>query len=454
MSQVRPAAVAGMFYPRDARELQREVAELLDGVENLAPRFGHPKALIVPHAGYIYSGPVAARAYDELAAARGIVKRVVLLGPVHRVPVRGLALPGVEAFDTPLGRVRVDAEAVQALAPLRQVVTSTAAHAMEHSLEVQLPFLQRMLGEFALLPLAVGDAKPQEVREVIERLWGGPETLFVISTDLSHYHPYEEARAIDQATLARIASFDTDINHEEACGATPLNGFLAAARAHGLSIRLLGANNSGDTAGGKDRVVGYSAFALYEGERVPLQETGDTLLGIARGSIGHKLGLAATPPRTDVAPWLARPGASFVSLHLEGRLRGCIGSLAPTRGLGVDVAENAVGAALRDPRFSPLAAAEWVRCALEVSVLSAPKPLRFGDEAELLAQLRPGEDGVILEHEGRRGTFLPQVWEGLPETRAFLAELMRKAGIPADTRLARCKLWRYRVIKWTQPAPH
>ncbi len=454
MSQVRPAAVAGMFYPRDARELQREVAELLDGVENLAPRFGHPKALIVPHAGYIYSGPVAARAYDELAAARGIVKRVVLLGPVHRVPVRGLALPGVEAFDTPLGRVRVDAEAVQALAPLRQVVTSAAAHAMEHSLEVQLPFLQRMLGEFALVPLAVGDAKPQEVREVIERLWGGPETLFVISTDLSHYHPYEEARAIDQATLARIASFDTDINHEEACGATPLNGFLAAARAHGLSIRLLGANNSGDTAGGKDRVVGYSAFALYEGERVPLQETGDTLLGIARGSIGHKLGLAATPPRTDVAPWLARPGASFVSLHLEGRLRGCIGSLAPTRGLGVDVAENAVGAALRDPRFSPLAAAEWVRCALEVSVLSAPKPLRFGDEAELLAQLRPGEDGVILEYEGRRGTFLPQVWEGLPETRAFLAELMRKAGIPADTRLARCKLWRYRVIKWTQPAPH
>jgi AmmeMemoRadiSam system protein B/AmmeMemoRadiSam system protein A len=423
-------------------------------VENLAPRFSHPKALIVPHAGYIYSGPVAARAYDELAAARGIVERVVLLGPVHRVPVRGLALPGVEAFESPLGRVPVDAEAVQALASMRQVVTGPAAHAMEHSLEVQLPFLQKMLGDFTLVPLVVGDAKPQEVREVIERLWGGPETLFVISTDLSHYHSYEEARAIDQATLARIASFDTDINHEEACGATPLNGFLAAAKTRELSIRLLGACNSGDTAGGKDRVVGYSSFALYEGERTPLQETGDTLLGIARGSIGHKLGLAATPPRTDAAPWLARPGASFVSLHLEGRLRGCIGSLAPTRSLGVDVAENAVGAALRDPRFSPLAAAEWVRCALEVSVLSAPKPLRFGDEAELLAQLRPGEDGVILEYEGRRGTFLPQVWEGLPETRAFVAELMRKAGIPADIRLARCRLWRYRVIKWTQPAPH
>lgn len=454
MSQIRPAAVAGMFYARDARKLERDVAELIDGVENLAPRFGHPKALIVPHAGYSYSGPVAARAYDELAAARGIVKRVVLLGPVHRVPVRGLALPGAEAFDTPLGRVPVDAEAVRLLAPYRQVVTSPAAHAAEHSLEVQLPFLQKMLGEFALVPLAVGDARPQDVREVIDRLWGGPETLFVISTDLSHYHPYDEARAIDRSTLARIASFDIDINHEEACGATALNGFLAAAKARGLSIRLLGACNSGDTAGGKDRVVGYSAFALYEGGRAPLHETGETLLDIARGAIGHKLGLAEAPPRTDAAPWLSRPGASFVTLHLEGRLRGCIGSLAPVRGLGVDVAENAVAAALRDPRFAPLPAAEWVRCALEVSVLSAPKPLQFADEAELLAQLRPGEDGVILQYEERRATFLPQVWEGLPETRAFLAELLRKAGIPADTRLARCKVSRYRVIKWSRPAPH
>lgn len=450
MSQIRPAAVAGLFYPRDARALQKEVAELIDGVENLAPRFGHPKALIVPHAGFIYSGPVAARAYDELAAARGVVRRVVLLGPVHRVPVRGLALPGAEAFDTPLGRVPVDADAVRQLAPFGQVVVSSEAHAMEHALEVQLPFLQRMLGEFALLPLAVGDARPQEVRDVIERLWGGPETLLVLSTDLSHYHSYDAARAIDRATLARIAAFDTDINHEEACGATPLNGFLAAAKARGLSIRLLGACNSGDTAGGKERVVGYSAFALYEGDRVSLHDAGLTLLAIARAAIGHRLGVHAEPPRTDVVPWLARPGATFVTLMLEGKLRGCIGSLVARRGLGEDVAENAVAAALRDPRFAPLTRADWPRCEAEVSVLSTPKPLQFADEAELLAQLRPGEDGVILEHEGRRATFLPQVWEGLPEKKAFLGELMRKAGIPADTRLARCGLRRYRVIKWTQ----
>lgn len=443
-----------MFYPRDARELEREVADLIDGVESLTPRFGHPKALIVPHAGYLYSGPVAARAYDELAAARGVVKRVVLLGPVHRVPVRGLALPGVEAFETPLGRIAVDTAAARALASCRQVVTSPAAHAMEHSLEVQLPFLQTMLGEFSLLPLAVGDARTPEVMEVIERLWGGPETLFVLSTDLSHYHDYERARVIDQATLARIASFATDINHEEACGATPLNGFLAAARGKGLSVRLLGACNSGDTAGGKDRVVGYSAFALYEGARVSLEDAGTALLDIAHGAISHRLGLAGASPLTDAAPWLTRPGASFVTLMLEGRLRGCIGSLAPSRRLGEDVAENARAAALRDPRFAPLAAGEWRRCALEVSVLSPAKPLRFGDEAEMLSLLRPGEDGVILEHEGRRATFLPQVWEGLPDKRRFLAELMSKAGVPEGTRLARCKLWRYRVVKWKRPAPH
>jgi hypothetical protein len=187
---------------------------------------------------------------------------------------------------------------------------------------------------------------------------------------------------------------------------------------------------------------------------VSLEDAGLTLLAIARAAIGHRLGVHAEAPRTDVAPWLARPGASFVTLMLEAKLRGCIGSLAATRRLGEDVAENAQAAALRDPRFAPLTPGEWPRCEVEVSVLSPAKPLRFADEAEMLAQIRAGEDGVILEHEGRRATFLPQVWESLPEKPRFLGELMRKAGIPADTRLARCKLWRYRVIKWKQPTPH
>ena len=444
---VRPAAVAGAFYPGNARQLADELAELFDGVENLEPRLGYPKALIVPHAGYIYSGSVAARAYDELAAARGLVRRVVLLGPSHYVPGRGLALPQADAFETPLGRIALDTEAIGALGDLKQVVRSAPAHAKEHSLEVQLPFLQRMLGNFTLVPLAVSAATPGEVEQVLERLWGGAETLIVISTDLSHYHEYREAKRIDEATLLKIAGFATDLSHEEACGATPLNGFLGLAQRKGLKIRLVGACNSGDTAGGKGRVVGYSSFALYGEDAVSTEEAGRTLVSIAREAIDNALQGREKTPAGDAA-WLKLRGASFVTLTKAGRLRGCIGSLEIARPLGEDVVHNALAAAFKDPRFPRLAREEWPDCRLEVSVLSAPKPIRFADEADLLAQLKPGEDGVILECEGKHSTYLPQVWEALPDKRQFLTELLKKAGLPADTRLARCRMQRYRVRKF------
>jgi AmmeMemoRadiSam system protein B/AmmeMemoRadiSam system protein A len=448
MASIRSAAVAGTFYPGDARTLAAELNELFGGVEQSEPRLGFPKALIVPHAGYIYSGGVAAHAYEELAAARGIVRRVVMLGPVHRVPVRGLAIPSDEAFATPLGAIAIDRAALDQVRALPQVVTSDRAHLQEHALEVQLPFLQRQLGSFALAPFAVGDASVQEVAQVIERLWGGPETLIVISTDLSHYHPYAQARAIDGATLGRIGSFATDVHHEEACGATPLNGFLALAKSKNMSIRLLAACNSGDTAGGKGQVVGYSSFALHErGSEVSLDEAGRTLLRIARGAIESKLFGAASMPD---AAWLKQNGATFITLTRDGALRGCIGSLEAARPLGDDAAENAIAAAFRDPRFPPLTAAEWPGIRVEVSLLSSPKPMRFADEADLLAQIRQGEDGIILECDGRRATFLPQVWENIPDKRQFLAELARKAGLPGEVRLGRCRVWRYKVTKWQE----
>ena len=450
MASVRPPAVAGTFYPGDPRTLAAEIDDLMGGVEQLEPRLGFPKALIVPHAGYIYSGPVAARAYDDIAPARGIVKRVVLLGPVHRVAVRGLALPAAEFFDTPLGRIPVDQNAIRELAGLPQVVSSAPAHAMEHSLEVQLPFLQKALGEFALVPLAVGTASVEEVAAVLERLWGGPETLIVISTDMSHYHPYDEARKIDAATIARISGLASNINHEEACGATPLNGFLKVVKERKLSIRLLAACNSGDTAGGKGQVVGYSSFALHEGGGgVSLDEAGRTLLTIARSSIENSLsgdekkGLPKTP-------WLEQAGATFITLTKNGALRGCIGTLEAARPLGIDVAENALGAAFRDPRFPAMSTEEWPQCSVEVSLLGAAKPIRFADEADLLSQISAGEDGLVLECDGRHATFLPQVWEGLSDKKLFLLELMKKAGLPADTRLTRCKVSRYRVAKWKE----
>lgn len=266
MNQIRPAAVAGAFYPENAQILNRDLDLLLAHAPPRMPAaLGPlPKALIVPHAGYIYSGPIAAQAYLRLASGRGKITRVVLLGPAHRVAVRGLALPQAHAFATPLGLVRIDQDACRRLLQLQQVVLSAATHAQEHSLEVQLPFLQKVLGDFELVPLVVGDATDTEVAQVLETLWGGPETLIVISSDLSHFLPYSQAQRMDQHTSHMILKLQTGISHEQACGGTPVNGLLLAAKQHGLQAELLDMRNSGDTAGRPDKVVGYAAFAFVE----------------------------------------------------------------------------------------------------------------------------------------------------------------------------------------------
>lgn len=269
MPAVREAVVDGLFYPAAPTALRARVAGYLHGaqVEERAAR--PPKLLIVPHAGYDYCGVVAAQAYARLRG-RSVreLRRVVLLGPAHRVALDGLAAPEAEAFDTPLGRVELDTDALAELDDLPQVRRSDAAHAREHSIEVQLPFLQALLGDgFALVPLVVGRAGAEAVAQVLERLWGGDETLIVISSDLSHYLPYEEARAADRATAQRILAFDAGLGPEEACGAAAINGALRAARRHGLEARLLDLRNSGDTAGDRRRVVGYGAIVFEEPAR-------------------------------------------------------------------------------------------------------------------------------------------------------------------------------------------
>ncbi len=257
----RPPAVAGMFYPAGADALSQQVDTMLAQASPAVTI--HPKALIAPHAGYIYSGPVAASAYVLLRDMEHI-RRVVLLGPVHRVPVPGLALPEADSFSTPLGDIPLDKKAMESIAQLPQVVWSEAAHAMEHSLEVHLPFLQRVLDEFRLVPLAVGDASPENVVGVLDALWGNRETLIVISSDLSHYLPYQQAQHMDRITADNILAQQWPISHEQACGATPINGLLATSGRHGLTPHLLDLRNSGDTAGDKQQVVGYGAFAFDE----------------------------------------------------------------------------------------------------------------------------------------------------------------------------------------------
>ena len=261
MSTVRRAVVDGLLYPAAPDALRARIAEWLAGAAGVAARC--PKLIVVPHAGYDYCGAVAARAYALLAPpCAAAIRRVVLLGPAHRMPLELIAAPTVQAFETPLGRVPVDAEALAALDDLPQVMRNDRAHEREHSLEVQLPFLQTLLGPFTLVPLIVGDVDADAAAQVIERLWGGSEALLVISSDLSHYLPYEQAQALDQATAQRILQLDASLTRNEACGAAAINGALLCARRHGLAPRLLDLRNSGDTVGGRERVVGYAALVF------------------------------------------------------------------------------------------------------------------------------------------------------------------------------------------------
>jgi hypothetical protein len=259
---IRPPAVAGMFYPGEPHLLASEVTDMLAGAVPPAPTFAQPKAIIAPHAGYIYSGPIAASAYALLTPFAATIRRVVLLGPCHRVPVRGLAVPGTDSFATPLGTVPLDLDAIAAALTLPQVIRHDGAHAAEHALEVQLPFLQQVLDDFTLVPFVVGYATPDEVAEVLDLLWGGPETLIVISSDLSHYHPYADAQRRDAHTVDDIAHLRLLLDHEQACGATAINGLIEIAQRRGLKPQLLDLRNSGDTAGDKAQVVGYASFAF------------------------------------------------------------------------------------------------------------------------------------------------------------------------------------------------
>jgi len=260
-SLTRPAAVAGLFYPGSAQELGATVDALLAGVPAHAAR---AKALIVPHAGFAYSGPVAAQAYGSLGSAARSLRRVVLLGPSHREWFRGLALPAAGAFATPLGVVRIDESAVEELRQLPSVVVSDLPHRLEHSLEVQLPFLQRVAPDAEIVPIVSGDASPAQVAAVIEALWGRSDTLVLVSSDLSHYHPYAIARARDAATASAILAGRESLSGDEACGCVVVNGLNRAVRRCGLRGELLDLRNSGDTAGDRNRVVGYAAFGFYD----------------------------------------------------------------------------------------------------------------------------------------------------------------------------------------------
>ena len=443
--RVKPPNVAGMFYPGDGSTLRREVdVHLREACVEEGPA---PKAVIAPHAGYRYSGAIAASAYARLKPRAHEIRRVVLLGPAHYHPVRGVAVCGADAFRTPLGLVPIDTDSVRRAEEFAFVDRLDAAFEREHSLEVHLPFLMRVLSRFAVVPLLVGEASPAGIGTLLEVLWGGPETAVVVSSDLSHYLDYESARCLDAKTSEAIVALrPDDVGHEQACGRHAVNGLLHLAKRRGMEARALDVRSSGDTAGPRDRVVGYGAYAFFEpAHRVLGLEARRHLLGIAARSIRHGVahGKACEVVLGRLPPALGEDRATFVTLTSSRRLRGCVGSLRATRPLGEDVAHNAHAAAFADPRFPPLVEDELDGLDIKISVLSPREPMHVESEADLVARLRPGIDGLALEDGEKHATFLPGVWESLPEPERFVRELVRKAGWPAGHWSETMRAWRY-----------
>ena len=464
MQNIRPPAIAGTFYPSNPHELKVTVKYFLNEAEKYIDNTTIiPKAIIAPHAGYIYSGLTAAAVYNRLKPAREKIKRVVILGPCHRVATKGLALPSAEIFQTPLGDVHIDTDAIASIKDLDYVEIFNETHAEDHSIEIHLPFLQTILDSFKLVPLIVGDTNPEKVAEILDILWGGPETLILISSDLSHYLNYNQATLLDRQTCKAIEQMNPNaIGREQACGRHSIKGLLMLGKEKGLVVKIADMRNSGDTAGTKDRVVGYGSWYFEEnyGENNKnkaeaesamsdiLEQHGEKLLRLAASAIFSQLLHPETknfklPILNEV---LTDTGASFITLSKKDQLRGCIGSLQATKPLIKDIIENACKAAFEDPRF-PRLTIEEVRSGdieISISILSSQTQIYFSNEADLLSKLQPGIDGIILKEGTQcRSVFLPSVWEQIPSPKQFINHLKLKAGLPEDYWSNTIEAWRY-----------
>jgi AmmeMemoRadiSam system protein B/AmmeMemoRadiSam system protein A len=445
-ARARPPHMAGAWYPAGGNECADMVMACLD--KGLTSPVADPKVVVAPHAGFVYSGEIAGTAFKQLAAHRKRVKRVVIIGPAHRVGFKGIATTSSDAWATPLGAVPVDWGALQKLMPLPGFSVLDRVFEGEHSLESHLPFLQRVLDDFSIVPILVGDAGVDLVRDALKLVWGGPETVISVSSDLSHFHDYDTALGLDQTTTGQIELLQREkIDGQGACGHRALAGVLELARGEDLRVTHLDVRNSGDTRGGRDRVVGYGAYAMEYAEAARISdEDRRVLLDVTRKSLAHgvKTGQA---PNLEYGPGISQSltamRASFVSLKIAGRLRGCIGTVVAHQALLPDVINNAYKAGFGDPRFGPLTAEELDQLDIEVSLLSFPRIMRFEDEADLVRQVRPDMDGLILQDQGRRGLFLPSVWEGIPKAEDFIRHLKRKAGFGVDHWSDGLRVFRY-----------
>ena len=444
---IRKPAFAGSFYPAQRSELTSFIEQLTGRVKST--KVQHPpqtslKALIMPHAGYIYSGLTAAHA--SLVLKEKQFAKIIVLAPDHRIGFKGGAVSDVKAYETPLGLIRLHDDAARLRRQSNLFRAIPAADQHEHSLEVVLPFLQHYLKEFALIPIVLGPGNIDHYAAALDPLLDR-NTLLVASSDLSHYLSYQEAVARDQQTIQMILDLKAGKllkRDNAACGKIPILIAINMARRHGWQPILLHYSNSGDTAGDRSRVVGYAVIAFYGGSSMQSntnspqhlsKHQGQALVRLARQTIAKRLGQNAADIDSDSLADVAFQDCrgTFVTLTIKGQLRGCIGSLDATESILAGVKRNANNAAFHDPRFAPLKADELDQVDIEISILTEPQPLEYRGIKDLLAKLRPHVDGVILRKGAASATFLPQVWEQLPKPDQFLSHLCRKAGLSADT---------------------
>ena len=462
MEKYKEPAVSGVFYSANPVALSKELGKYLEAGYDLNKR--KPKMLVVPHAGYKYSAQVAAKAYAELLKYGKDIRTVVVIGPAHYEYVKGAALPTHDYFKTPLGKIPLDKQKIAQLAQNPLFKKNNKPFAKEHSIEVQLPFLQKLLKNFKIVPVVYGQIEPQQLADALSVFLDDEQTVLIFSADLSHYYKAEEAEVIDAHTARMIDLGKADLDKEMSCGAEGINAALLLAKEMQMRAKLLDITHSGNVSGDLERVVGYGAWSFGETPAAEREKTaletevenlktfasiyGQDLLKIA----GQSLRAAVNDEsfrvsRKDYPDVLFDKGASFVTLTKNGKLRGCIGSLLPRQAIADDVAKNARKAATEDQRFKPVLPDELADLTVSISFLTDYEPIDFENEEDLLRQIVQGTDGVVLRDGNRQGLLLPSVWSEVKGKKEFLEELKLKAGMSPGYWSDKIKAFRFRTVE-------
>jgi len=433
MTKIRTATVAGKFYT----SIKEELLKILDGFKyNHKADYNYAsRAIIVPHAGYNYSGQLA---YDGFCYLSKSIKNIFIIAPTHHKSVNNLALADYDEWETPLGNIPTNRFIMNEILEKFECEYCEEAFEKEHAIEVLLPIIQHQYENIKIVPILVGNDDVEKTLRILKYYYVNPANAFVISSDLSHFHKEEEAIQIDILTARMLEDKNMQgFRYEQACGAIPIYALAEFAKQKKFDFVRVGLTNSGIITGDTSSVVGYGCWFLYEGNRNSFikENFSPKLIDIARKTIRTKLLGKEEINITTFMPYpqvLESFGACFVTLEINGHLRGCIGSVIAQTQLIVDLIKNSHNAAFADPRFQPLTQEEFDNISISISLLSRPEPIEFKDEEDLLKQITPNIDGIIIRDNNHQGLYLPSVWEQLPDKKIFLNSLKQKAGLPTN----------------------